>query len=322
MCWGNSPHRNKSIADDALLEWLRDRWLPRLTSVQSDPEPQARAAIGRALGQLNLDNRKGVGVSDGLPDLDWVEIPGGEFQYGAEKQADDPAWFEPARPQRLSLPTFWISRFPVTNAQFQTFLDDNPSGYERWFDGLAASEDERRIREPYRNFPNHPRESVNWYQAIAFCRWLSWHKGGGTELQRMDEWAVRLPTEFEWERAARGTKGLVYPYGNEFDPRKGNVYETGIGQTSAVGIFPDGAWPDKVQDMSGNVWEWCLSEFEKPKLEAHKENLETNKPRVLRGGSWDNDLVNARAACRYHFHPAIRYNFLGFRMIMLRPPSL
>ena len=313
---------------EATLEQLREKWLPRLTDVHSDPEPQARAAIGRALGQLNLDNRENVtGVTrDGLPSIDWVEIHGGEFQYGAEKQADDPDWYTPAKPQRLTLPTFWMSRFPVTNAQFQTFLDD-PKGYAdaRWFAGLAADEDERRIEEPGFNFPNHPRETVNWYQALAFCRWLSWRMGGGFDLKRVDKWAVRLPTEVEWERAARGVTGLIYPYGNEFKAEQGNVGETGIGKTSAVGIFPDGKSPDGVLDMSGNVWEWCLSEYRKPEvkpqLDARKEKLNTDTNRVLRGGAWfyDNDFV--RAVFRYYYSPGLRHGDSGFRLVVARPPS-
>ena len=94
----------------------------------------------------------------------------------------------------------------------------------------------------YCDFPytNHPRETVNWYQAMAFCRWLSWRMDGGYDLKKIDEWKVRLPTKFEWEKAARSTDRRIYPYQGEYDPMKGNTYETGINQTSAVGIFPNG----------------------------------------------------------------------------------
>ena len=301
-----------------------------MTGEQSDKEPQARAAIGRALGQLNLDHRKGVSLTpDGLPDIDWVEIPDeGEFIYGAEKQADDPEWFTPAKPQTIpALPTFWMSRYPVTNAQFQAFVDHlaQHNDAARWFEGLAATEDERRIEEPRFNFPNHPRERVNWYQAMAFCRWLSWRKNSGFDLKRVDTWDVRLPTEAEWERAARGTTGLIYSYGNEFKKEQANVYDTGIGQTSAVGIFPDGKSPEGVLDMSGNVWEWCLSEYKKPEvkpqLDVRKEKLTTDKRRVLRGGAWDGNRSLARAVCRDYSSPGDRDNDIGFRVVLFRPPS-
>lgn len=183
---------------DATRERLRSQWIPRLTDLKRDPDPKARAAVGRALGLTGLDNRKGAGIVDfpigdgrsvTLPDIDWVEIPGGAFQYGRKDKDDN-------KPQKLTLPTFHISRYPVTYAQFQTFLDD-PEGYvnPRWFEGLAADDEERRMNEQHFKFANHPRETVNWYQAMAFCRWLSWRLGGAYDLKKVAEWAVRLPTE-------------------------------------------------------------------------------------------------------------------------------
>jgi hypothetical protein len=104
------------------------------------------------------------------------------------------------------------------------------------------------MKEQSFKFANHPRETVNWYQAMAFCRWLSWRLGGGYDLKKVSEWAVRLPTEFEWEKAARGTDGRIYPYKGDFDAKKGNTDDTGSGQTSAVGIFPNGASPYGVME--------------------------------------------------------------------------
>ncbi len=301
----------------ATLAALRDQWLPRLDNPDLEPAAQARAAIGRALGQFGLDNRPGVGLrADGWPDIAWVEIPGGEFQYGAAKVE------YAAKPQRLTLPTFWISRYPVTYAQFQSFVTD-PEGYDdpRWWAGLKADDDDRRIDEPRFKFDNHPRDTVNWYQALAFCRWLSWRWGGGYDLKKIDEWKARLPTEFEWEKAARGTDGRVYPYGNEFKAELGNTHQTGIGQTSAVGIFSNGASPDGVEEMSGNVWEWCLSDYAKPQLEARKEKLGNENNRVLRGGSWFYDFDYARAVIRDFNSPGSRNVSTGFRLAVVCPPS-
>ncbi|MEO8393983.1 MAG: SUMF1/EgtB/PvdO family nonheme iron enzyme [Chloroflexota bacterium] len=291
---------------------LRDRWLPRLTDLERDPQPQARAAVGRALGRFSIDgqpadNRKGVGLrDDGLPDIDWVEIPTGEFTY----QAD----------QRLTLPTFSISRVPVTYGQFQAFVDD-PRGFSdpRWWDGLADHEYRREYwsvpGDQAFKFSNHPREHVGWYGAIVFCRWFSWRLGEGYDLDKVGEWAVRLPTVYEWEKAARGKEGLIYPYGNEFDAAKGNTHSTGIDQPSAVGIFPNGASPYGVLDMSGNVWQWCLSDHSDPALNAVDENLRTNNPRGLRGGSWHNKRSFASAIYRDLSYPNVRnYNY-GFRLV-------
>jgi formylglycine-generating enzyme required for sulfatase activity len=305
----------------AARERLRKEWIDRLTDLDRDPKPQARAAIGRALGLTRWDNRRGVGIgrdANGvtLPDIVWEVIPGGEFQYGDESE-----WA--AKPQKLTLPTFHISRYPVTYAQFQTFLDD-PEGFDdpRWFDGLAASDDERRMEEQYFKFANHPRECVNWYQAMAFCRWLSWRLGGEYDLKKVAEWAVRLPTEFEWEKAARGTDGRIYPYKGDYDAVKGNTDNT-IGQTSAVGAFPNGASPYGVMDMSGNVWEWCLSSYQKPAIDVRKENVRTDDIRVLRGGAWFNAHLDARAVSRNNLIAADRDYFIGFRLVrVVRPPSL
>ncbi len=295
----------------AARERLRNAWVARLTDVKNEP-PQARAAVGRALGLTGWDNRPEVMTLSGI---EWKEIPGGKFKHGHKDESDN-------KPRTLTLPTFYISRFPITQAQFQLFLDD-PAGAAdpRWFDGLTEDEDDRRIEEPYFKFANHPRDNVSWIQAMAFCRWWSWQAGKTYDLDKVTEWEVRLPTEFEWERAARGKNGLVYPYGNAYSSEKGNTWETSIAQTSAVGIFPNGASPDGVEDMSGNVWEWCLSDYGNPQIDARKENLRKTEYRVLRGGSWLNLQMDARAVFRLDYPPGDRDGNVGFRVVYCRPPS-
>lgn len=301
------------------LAGLREHWTPRLTDLKRDPSPKARAAVGRALGRLQkndvpFDNRKGVSVVtvDGtrLPDVDWVEIPAGEFIYQDKEQR-----FEP---------TFYMARYPVTFAQFQTFLDDlqgfaNP----QWWQGLSAGEEHKRAPgEQYFRFNNHPRETVSWYDSIAFCRWMTektkiYPQLLPEQLAGKMNHVITLPTEWQWEKAARGTDGREYPYPGEFDAGKANTSETGIGQTSAVGIFPQGASPYGIMDISGNVWEWCLNEYSKPeKIEESGSEL-----RVLRGGSWYTNQANARASFRNYYDPGFRYNYFGFRLVV-RPSSL
>jgi len=300
---------------------LRKRWEPHLTDLRESP--LARAAVGRALGLIG-DTRHGVGVKRNLlPDIEWCEVPGGEFQYG---NAND---VRAAKPEKIYLPTFYISRFPITYAQFQTFVDD-PQGIAdpRWFAGLAAEKNEQQMDKQnaaYYDFPyaNHPRETVSWYQAMAFCRWLTWRIYGQDDGLKLGEKTIRLPTEFEWEKAARGTDGRLYPYQGEYDPTKGNTYKTGIGQSNAVGIFPNGESPHHVEEMSGNVCEWCLSRYSDPALDARQENLRTDDARVLRGGSlvYDNDY--ARAVSRFiSIPPSARSFHGGFRVCCgIRPPS-
>jgi formylglycine-generating enzyme required for sulfatase activity len=268
---------------DETLVRLRSLWIPRLTDLWNNPQPRARAAVGRALGGLclegkTLDNRKGIGVrDDGLPDIDWVKIPAGEFIYQDSEK-------------RYEL-TFYIARYPVTYAQFRTFIDDEQYGFKnpQWWEGLAASDEHRSVPGEQRfRYDNHPAEHVSWYDAVAFCKWMTDRYKTHPDLLPKTirekvlsgEWIVMLLTEWQWEKAARGGLKLpdrkggwkdnpacvrAYPYEGESDPAKGNTWETGIGRSSAVGIFPQGASPYGILDMSGNVWEWCLNEYGNPR---------------------------------------------------------
>lgn len=315
---------------DETLSRLREQWLPRLTDLKNDPSPKARAAVGRALGRLQLnseplDNRKGVSVfsplllGEGsgvrlLPDIEWVEIPAGKFTYQEKEQ--------------LHEGLFFVARYPVTFAQFQTFLDD-PQGFvdPRWWEGLSADDEHKCAPdEQWFKFYNHPRERVSWYYAVAFCRWLTekirtYPQLLPQKLAGMSGCEIQLPTEWQWEKAARNPStssgdGREYPYRGKFDADKANTVETGIGQTSAVGIFPQGASPYGVLEMSGNVWEWCLNEYNDPE----KIDVSGTANRVVRGGSWDLNQVSARASFRYDADPDYRFDYSGFRVVV-RPPE-
>jgi len=267
---------------------------------KNDGDPRGRAAAYRVLGRLGADERRGIGCIDNVPDIEWCEVPeDGEWIYQDNKH-------EP-------LPTFYIAKYQITYAQFQAFADA-PDGYRdpKWWEGLyedGLRQQEKGAGKQAWPIANHPRENVSWYEAVAFCRWLSTKLG----------YEVTLPTEEQWEKAARGIDGREYPYSGEFDANKGNTSETGLGQTSTVGIFPDGASPYGVLDLSGNILEWVLTEY-KSKI---SNMLSNNERRVVRGGSWDYDSVNARAACRLVSDPVSRYYFIGFRVsVGVRPPSL
>jgi hypothetical protein len=273
----------------AVLNGIAGQWLSRMTDVTREPEPRARAAIGRALGNFGLDKRRNIGLrADGLPDIDWVKISSGAFIY-----QDDP---------HPPLPVFYIARYPVTNVQFQAFIDAGGYQNEAWWQGLHERIDTPDT--PEWNEPNAPRETVSWFEAIAFCRWLSAQLG----------FAVTLPTEQQWERAARGTQGLQYPWGNEFQRDLANCEWT-IGRTSAPGLYPHAASPEGVMDLAGNVWEWCLNEYSAP------ENcqLSGNSARVVRGGSWFNYLDYSPSSVRFNLHPVNRNYYLGFRVLCSSP---
>jgi len=275
------------------LEKFRADWIPRLTDLEREPKPEARAAVGRALGLLDLDNRPGVGLRpDGLPDLAWCEVPDGEFIY----QKDE----------RIYLNLFLIAKYPITYSQFQAFIDAE-DGYDNqeWWEGLS-----RRQTEPSDQafkFTNNPRDRVSWYEAVAFCRWLS---------AKLDS-EIRLPTEQEWEKAARGTDGRVYPWGNDFDPQRANTRETGLGMTCAVGIFPHGASPYGVLDMIGNVVEWTCTDYDTRLDGVSDPTGFSPKNLSARGGSWFRDQSKAGAATRSGLYGNDRYSSLGFRVVCI-----
>jgi formylglycine-generating enzyme required for sulfatase activity len=154
-------------------------------------------------------------------------------------------------------------------------------------------------------FWNHPHETVSWYDAMAFCAWLT------ARLKLLSGIVIRLPTDDEWEAAARGKDERRYPYLGEYDPAKGNTDDTGIGQTSVVGVFPDGVSPSGALDMSGNVFDWTLTEYGRK-----SNNINTNEVRTLRGGSWGSYRVFARAAYRIDCAPNLRGVSIGFRVAL------
>ncbi len=271
--------------------------------------PVERAEAGRLLAKLG-DPRPGVSVrTDGLPDIAWSDpIPadtnGQTFTFGGGKDE-----------QQIAIPySYRIAKYPVTYAQYAAFVSsDGYTNKEYWTDaGWAWREKEKALHptalwnDPQWHIANHPVVGVTWYESYAFCRWLSAKTGQD----------IRLPTEAEWEKAARGKDGLIYPYGNTFDPSKGNTSESGIGRTSAVGMFPGGASPYGAHDLSGNVWEWCQSKYAGQYHFPEDNDNNGTDVRVLRGGSWDYSQDFARAAYRLNGYPNLWFNYFGFCVVV------
>ncbi|MGB8648732.1 MAG: SUMF1/EgtB/PvdO family nonheme iron enzyme [Anaerolineae bacterium] len=209
-------------------------------------------------------------LGDPRPLDEMVEVPAGEFLYGEAKE------------KRVLAQAFRMGKYPVTNAQYGKFVKE--SGHAPPRDWEDSSYPEGKA--------NHPVVNVTWNDAQAYCQWLSKTTGK----------PYRLPTEEEWERAARGTDGREYPWGNEFDKAKCNTSESGIGGTSSVGIFVEGVSPCGALDMAGNVWEWTASKYSESSY-------------VLRGGSWFIPQHNARCASRGWNEPGFWINDLGFRVV-------
>lgn len=229
-----------------------------------------------------------------------ILIPGGDFVMGSE--APDAAPNEqPLTP--VTLTEFYMSRFPVTNAQYEQF---EPGHRQKRMKGAAA---------------DHPVVYVSSHDAVRYCQWLS-QKDGRT---------YRLPTEAEWEYAARGTDGRKYPWGNERNRRdyanfadastnfawRDAKINDGFPETSPVGAFPGGASFFGIEDMAGNVWEWCL-DFYQPLQGTPKRNprgLVAGPTRLYRGGSWKSRFTNLRATARSSNAANFASNDVGFRII-------
>jgi formylglycine-generating enzyme required for sulfatase activity len=242
---------------------------------------------------------------------EWILIPAGEFWMGSEngEGREKPA-------HKLYLPEYKISRVPVTNAQYALFVKATEcKAPGHWQGGRIP-----------KGLESHPVVNVEWYDAIAYCEWLG--KVTGKH--------VTLPSEAEWEKAAKGDKDKrQYPWGDQFDSSKCNAYELGLRTTTPVGIFLEGETPYGALDMSGNVWEWTRSILGKWDEGDHKElfiypydskdgreSLTQSKDytRVLRGGSFILEFYFARCALRGKNLPLNRGVNVGFRVVIASSP--
>ncbi len=224
-----------------------------------------------------------------------VWVPAGCFQMGSNPQTDPQARPNEQPQHQVCISNgFWLDRYEVTNAAYQKFIADG--GYTRrelWSDAGWQWKGSRTQPKNIDGFtaPQQPRVGINWFEAEAYAKW----RGG------------RLPTEAEWEYAARGPQGTIYPWGNTYELGRANVNETGIGGqrrgvTLPVGSFPNGKSWVGAEDMAGNVWEWTASWYD---AAYYQQRIKTDPPgaargelRVARGSSWYLDPANARSVTR------------------------
>ena len=272
----------------------------------SDSPDLARHAALEAL--LTLQQHERVGM---------VAVPAGEFLMGSS-ESDKAAEADERPHHKRYLPDYFIDRTPVTNAQFRRFIAAN--GYAkasywaeanaagRWLGGSYIDYDDSKRSQPLYwdngkwNHEDQPVVGVSWYEALAYARWA------GKEL----------PTEAEWEKAARGPDGQIYPWGNDWDGTLANTKESGLKKTTPVDHYsPRGDSPYGAADMAGNVLEWCSSIYQEYPYETNdgREDLAGGDDvgRVLRGGSWATDKDWARCARRYRGDPGDWISRRGFR---------
>jgi len=307
------------LAGDAVLDTYpngvplksRDHVIEALVNTMQDGSirPELRRHSGLLLGRLGW--RPG--------DLDrFVEVPDGEFQFGVRKEAK-------------SIPNmYFVAKYPVTNIQYARFVkEDGYQNREYWSDAgwewRTGKFDQRTMEAVERDWLEHrplakrstpyywhnielsnpivPVVGVCWFEAEAYCKWLS------KKIVAVPEgYTVRLLTSEEWERAARGTDGREYPWGDGFIKSAANTWDSdstgsGLGGTTAVVTFAQGASPTETWDMSGNVWEWTGSWYDEDK-----------KYRIVRGGSWIGYQWFARSSfCNWSI-PLMFNDDLGFRV--------
>jgi formylglycine-generating enzyme required for sulfatase activity len=266
----------------------------------------------------------------------WRPIPAGSFVIGfmpAEIKRlprDEQSYFSDTENEvAVAIAAFELARYPVTNAQYDLFID--AGGYDpgaAWWQADPAGQQwlrgNRRRAPGYWDDarfgiarPNHPVVDVTWYEASAFCRWLTSSLNDGYEYL--------LPSEAEWEYAARGAERRMYPWpAGELDGERAN-YNNKYNSTSAVGCFPQGATPEGVLDLAGNVWEWTRSEYRvypyDPADGREDGSVSAQKSFTLCGGSWLNRPIYLRAASRYRSTPDNHDQNVGCRLAR-RPPRV
>lgn len=306
----NKDGPNHQTLRQLCLQTMRDSGHP----------PQNRVNAGNVLARLGDPRfRHDAWYLPNESLLGFVRIPEGPFLMGSDKKRDLAATDSEFPQHEVVLPTYYIARYPVTAAQYQAFVND--SNYKSKGSGTSSP-------------PNHPVVSITWYDSLAYCEWLT---------NRLQAWpetpeplakllhggcVVTLPSEAEWEKAARGQDGRIYPWGDEFIASRVNTIETNINLTSTVGCFPSGASPYGVEDLSGNVFEWTRSlwgtgvatpVFKYPyRSKGGRENLNAEKKvlRILRGGAFSDDKDTVRCGFRTANTPTGRQNHIGFRVVV------
>ena len=233
-------------------------------------------------------------VLDEVLGLSVVWVPGGPFLMGSDQEKDPEAYDDEFPQHQVTLPGYWIGRTPVTVAQYRAFVEE--SSY--------ASTSKESLEGP----PDHPVTDVTWHDALAYCRWLDEHTG----------LPVMLPSEAEWEKAARGTDGCIYPWGNQAPAQSLCNNEGG---TTPVGRYsPQGNSPYGCVDMTGNVWEWTRSLCRDYPYDSEdgREDLEAGDDvlRVLRGGAFGRPSQIVRCAYRDWFLPDFDNWLGGFRVVV------
>jgi formylglycine-generating enzyme required for sulfatase activity len=239
----------------------------------------------KSKAQKIYKNEKGLWEADYGDGIKMVYIPAGEFTMGSNDYDNE----KPVH--TVYLDGYWTGKYEVTFAQYDKYCEETKKdkpGDAGWGRG------------------DRPVINVSWDDAAAYCKWLSDKKG----------LKFKLPTEAQWEKAARGTDSRMYPWGNNEPDETLANFDGKLGKTSPVGSYPRGVSPYGLLDMAGNVWEWCNDWYNRDyyKNSPNPQGPENGYFRVMRGGGWNDYAGFLRCADRGHDRPSLRYGNAGFRL--------
>ncbi len=285
---------NDVVGRDKIIQ--AGTYIENVTIIQSAPQTsESKSAL---LSDHKIEARK-------FGNMEFVHVPAGEFIMGSDQNDNE-------KPQHtVEIPyDYWIGKYPVTNEQFAKFV------------ALAKYKFEQG---DWKKMANHPVVNVSWHDAMAYSKRLN-----DTLRHELKGLTLRLPTEAEWEKAARGTQGNEWPWGNkwlwpwdkEYKQSTCNTAEGHKDSTTPVGAYsPQGDSPYGAADMTGNVFEWCLSLFNRYPYNAYdgREHEKDNGTRVLRGGAFSSLRDHARCAFRVRYAPDLSDRNIGFRVVIAPP---
>lgn len=285
-------------------------------ALESDPEltqevrPEVVQALVAWIDDERRDLRSRILAGDllgrlGDPRLlETVFIPAGEAVMGSGRTA-----------HVVSVPAFRLFKYPVTRQAFRQFATSGAYQQREWWTRAGWKWLEatgRTESDAPDDPPNYPVVGVTWYEAVAYGNWLSSQHGV----------LYRLPTEAEWQRAARGETEFLYPWGDQADPSRANICTFDslyVFWVTPVGIYPKGKGQFGTYDQAGNVWEWCSSQYLPYPYDPGdgREVLQSDDARVLRGGSWLHPLERAKCAARSAETPDAVRPDVGFRLLQV-----
>ena len=258
----------------------------------ADVSSVLQALLPYTLRQLGFTAHRIGGVEVVVPPV--CDVPAGLFLMGSDKRRDPQAEANEQPQRTIRLVFFQIARYPVTVAEYACYVRATRKEPSDWQNQLVRLD--------------HPVVNISWFDAVTYVDWLA----------RTTSQPWRLPSEAEWEKAARGTDGRIYPWGDRWDKTRANTNDGGPRTTTPVSSYPGGASLYGAQDMAGNVWEWCSSFYRDQYGAASEDDVRIRngtESLVLHGGSWGYDPGVARAAFRLRGDPDFRRNDRGIRVV-------